>query len=107
MKAETFPVLPSTIGKKIKLKHPDDSRQNAKVIDEIRIEQIDYANKIILLQRMKFEDDGKPDEIRVCYYIIGKKPKMLGKWVFGQYATMIPLPDFRKLIRLAEEKKWF
>jgi len=86
---------------------PDGTRQDATVIDEICIEQTDYPIKRILLQKIKFDEVGKPDEIRVCYYIIGKKPKMLGKWVFGQYATMIPLPDFKKLIRQAEQKGWF
>jgi len=42
--------------------------------------------------------------VRLGYYIIGKKPKMKGPWVWGQYATLMPMRDFRDLIRMAEEK---
>jgi hypothetical protein len=45
-------------------------------------------------------------EVRLGYYIIGKLPKMHGKWVWGQFATFLPLGDFRKLIGLAEKKGW-
>ena len=45
-------------------------------------------------------------EMRV-FFVIGKKPKMLGKWVWGQYATFMPVKDFVWIIRRAEKQKWF
>jgi hypothetical protein len=58
--------------------------------------------KLVCLQRIKFEH-SKP-EIRLGYYIIGKKPKMRGKRVWGQYCIFMPLRDFKALIRRAEKK---
>jgi hypothetical protein len=49
-----------------------------------------------VLQEIEFED-GK-QEIRVGYYIIGKKPKMKDKWVWGQFCPIFPRDDLRKLI---------
>jgi hypothetical protein len=46
--------------------------------------------------RGKFED--KRIEVRLGYYIIGKKPKMRGRWVWDQFAALLPLRDFRALI---------
>jgi hypothetical protein len=54
--------------------------------------------------RGKFED--KRIEVRLGYYIIGKKPKLRGRWGLGQFAALLPLRDFRALIRAAEKKRW-
>jgi len=41
---------------------------------------------------------------RLGYYIIGKKPKTKGKWVWGQYAPFITDRDLKELIKNAEKE---
>ena len=61
--------------------------------------------KLIYLQQLKFESDGRT-ELRLGYYIIGKKPAMRGRWVWGQFATMMPVADFRQIVKIAKRKGW-
>ena len=84
---------------------PDGEIIKYTVIDEVRTFQDSSHNKLLILQLMQL-DDGKR-EVRVGYYIIGKLPKMRGKWVWGQYAAFIPLPVFRRLINMATRRGWF
>lgn len=74
------------------------------ITDEIRKFQSDNRDKLIVLQRIEFEHGRK--EIRLGYYIIGKKPKMKGRWVWGQFATLMPLRDFKTLIHRAVKRGW-
>ena len=57
------------------------------------------------MQRIEFQEDGRI-QLRLGYYIIGKKPKVLGRWVWGQYAALLPLGDFGRLVQQAEKKGW-
>jgi hypothetical protein len=59
------------------------------------IQQSTKPEKVIILEEIDF---GNRRELRLRYHIIGKKPGMRGKWTFGQYATIIPLPDFLNLL---------
>jgi hypothetical protein len=61
-------------------------------MDEITRQHTGVDTKIICLQLLRFDEDGR-EQIRVGYYVIGKKPKMGGRWVWGQFATMMPLED--------------
>src|SRR5882757_2101491 len=106
MKNTTFPELPSHVGKRGKLVLPPDKVELYYTItDEICVPQSDMPEKILCLQRMEFEKD-KRIEVRLGYYIIGKLPKMRGRWVWGQFAALMTLQDFRKLVRQAEKKGW-
>ena len=106
MKNTTLPELPSHVGKCGRLVLPPNKVELFYTItDEICLPQSDMPEKILCLQRVEFEKD-KRVEVRLGYYIIGKLPKMRGKWVWGQFATFLPLGDFRKLIGLAEKKGW-
>ena len=46
-------------------------------------------------------------EVRLGYYVIGEKPRMKGKWVWGQYAAMMPIEDFKFLVDEALRRGWF
>ena len=74
------------------------------VKDEVRAFQNARKDKIIVMQLMEFEDQRQ--EIRVGYYIIGKLPKMRGRWVWGQFAAFMPIGIFRQLIRKATKRGW-
>lgn len=70
----------------------------------------EYPDKVFVLQEIikdwktKDERGNCPKLLRFAYYIIGKKPKLVGKWVFGQYNPFITCEDLKKLIAKAEKK---
>ena len=100
------PILPTTVGKRGICKDPVTKQEDAfEILDEVRLAQSDLPSKIIVLQKVRFLRG--PIELRLAYYIIGKKDGMKGKWVFGQYATFIPPHDFHEIFRLASERKGF
>lgn len=98
------PPLPTNIGKK-RTMTVDGEKRHFTVLDEITQVHSTKPDIVIYLQRIQFEDDGR-NELRLAYYIIGKKPRMAGKWAFGQYATMMPIEDFQTIIQRATEKGW-
>jgi len=73
--------------------------------DEIYRFQSDFPEKAIVLQKVHFEDCSF--ELRLAYYIIGKKPSMKGRWVWGQYATFMPQEDFIAIYKEAKIRGWF
>ncbi len=83
---------------------PDGHRIHFTIVDEIQKAQSDYPHKMICLQKVQF-NDGRI-ELRLAYYILGKKPKMRGKWVWGQFATLLPVKDFKAIVKQAQKKGW-
>jgi hypothetical protein len=99
-----FPDRPNNINKQGLLRLPDGTSEHYTIVDEICIPQTGLESKLIYLQRIQF--DGGKSELRLCYYIIGKLPKMKGKWVFGQYATFLPAQDFKAITDEARRRGW-
>jgi len=97
-----YPARPNNIGKIGKARHPDGRIEQYTIVDEICLPQAGSETKLIYLQRIQF--DGDKSELRLCYYIIGKLPKMKGKWVFGQYATFLPASDFKAITDEARKR---
>ncbi len=95
----------SHIGERKKLRFPDGSVRWYRIADEIRKFQSSNEQKYFCLQKLKYED-GDDEETRFGYYIIGKKKRMRGKWVWGQYCPLLPKGDFEEIIKLAIEKGW-
>ena len=112
MTSSEIPPLPSTIGKRGTFTDPDGTRQPFTVVDEVRQEQTKfiYAPKgeplgaVIVLQLLRFDIGGK--ELRLGYYILGKRPTMRGKWLWGQFAPSMPVEDFKALVEKARQKGW-
>lgn len=100
-----LPPLPKNIGKHGRVKTINGVIKQFTIQDEVSFPQSNNKKKAINLQRIQFIEGGRI-ELRLGYYIIGKKPKVLGKWVWGQFATMLPTEDFCKAYRLAQEKGW-
>lgn len=77
------------------------------------LQQHNYRWKVFMLERLcrvwtAEETDGLHDataegdtEYRLGYWIVGKKGRARGKWVWGQYCPMIPAADLPRLIDLA------
>ncbi len=95
----------SNIGRRGKRKSSDGRLVRYVIDDEIVHTQFNAPHKIIVLQKIVYVDDNS-SEFRLAYYIIGKKPRMRGKWVFGQFATLIPQRDFRAIVTAAKQKGW-
>jgi hypothetical protein len=104
MSNPNYPPLPSTVGKTANLSFPDGSAMTWHVIDEIRRHEDD--EKILLLQRLRALDDPSNEMFRFGYYIIGKKPKMKNRWVWGQFAPFISASDFEAMIDEARKRNW-
>src|SRR5947209_6518811 len=64
------------------------------------IQQTDNPSKVIILEEIDFE---QKHELRLRYYIMGKKPGSRGRWTFGQYAVIIPVSDFLSLLQEASK----
>jgi len=80
----------------------DGKRKKFKIGKYVTLRQSNYPEKIFVLQEILFEDGKK--ELRIGYYIIGKKPRSKGKWVWGQYCPFFPKQDLKKLIEKARKK---
>ena len=105
MKSATkYPKLPSTVGKRATVRFPDGRKMIWHVIDEIRHNE--GSGKILILQRLQSDNDQTTEMFRFGYYIIGKKPKMKGRWVWGQFAPFIYADDFKAMILEATKKNW-
>ena len=102
-----LPPLPVTKGRRgTNIDPVTKDKIHFRILDEVVHIQSDCPTKAIYLQKVEFEED-KRVELRLGYYIIGKKPGMLGKWVWGQYATFMPVGDFAEVVKKAEAKGWF
>lgn len=78
--------------------------KNCKILRLVWLQQSTEKKKIIILDEIQI---GSKKELRLRYNIIGDKPRMKGKWTFGQFATFIPPKDFEKLVKLAKKYKMF
>jgi len=77
-------------------------KKNFKIGRYVTLKQSADSKKIFVLQEIIFEDGKK--EIRIGYYIIGKKPRMKNKWAWGQFCPLFPKKDLIKLIEKAKKK---
>lgn len=86
----------------------DGRRRKFTIVDEIVHEQPipeRSSRKVICLQKIQFEDDGRT-EYRFTYYMLGVKPHAKGQWVFGQYSLLIPSTILRMLLKEARRRNW-
>ena len=100
----TLPELPATKGKRGRIRLVDGSSLKFEVVDEIRRMASNHSGKVLYLQKVRFENDQ--EELRFGYYIIGKKPAMAGRWVWGQFAPFVPAEDFAAIVDEARAKGW-
>lgn len=76
--------------------------------------QSSYPEKVFVIERLRHVGDegtippmnseNDSCEYRIAYYIVGKMGSRLGKWTWGQYCPFIPVKDFHRLIRVAEDE---
>lgn len=105
-KIKKTPALPDNRGTRTSWKNIKGQRRHVVIEDEIRHVQLNNPRKVIFLQKVVFPKKNLW-ELRLCYYMIGeKKGRTKGKWVFGQYATLIPSKDFEIIFQKAKRRGW-
>ena len=93
------------INKEGKLTDINGKKRKFKIGKYVTLPQSDYPKKIFILQEILFTGEWKgKKEIRIGYYIIGKKGKMKGKWTWGQFCPFFPKQDLEKIIEMAKRK---
>ncbi len=97
--------LDSIKGTTRKWKFPSSSDKSTyylvEFIDYEILLQSDSRNKYFVMQLIKPKFKRKP-QLRIGYYILGKKPGVAGKWVWGQFAPMVPQKDIPALFKKAK-----
>jgi hypothetical protein len=103
---QLLPPWPNNINRRGKIVDPDGSVFYFTISDEI-VHQSSQPplEKLFYLQKIQYEATGEI-EFRLGYYIIGKKPRSKGKWVWGQFASMMGSEDFKALIAEAIKRNW-
>lgn len=84
----------------------DGTNFGFKIRDYVDVQQSDYPGKRVVLQDIKFGGNfpDTKNQVRVCFYIIGKKGRTKGKWTWGHVAPFILKEDFEKLVKKARKK---
>jgi hypothetical protein len=100
-----YPPLPCNIGKIRSWTSIRGEKTTYTIEDEICRQQSTAPHKALYLQRLRSHKDGGV-QYRVGYYMIGVKSGRLGKWVWAQYAPLLPRKDLAALIRAARRKGW-
>jgi len=78
------------------------------IVDHVALRQSTYPQKMFVLEKIRFQESPqkrRKEEIRIGYYIIGKKERMKGRWVWGQFCPFFPPRDLEKLIVRARKKR--
>ena len=80
-----------------------------KIIKIVQVPQTKFPDepkkvkgKVYVLQKLRFEN--KDEYFRFGYYIIAEKPKMKGKWIWGQYCPIGPVKDFKRIVDIAKKE---
>jgi len=101
-----YPPMPYNIGKRRLIKTQKGKARHFIIEDEIIQPQFNAPHKLIVFQKMYYEEE-KRYEFRFGYYMIGVKGKPKGKWVWGQYCLFIPQKDLLNILKEAKKRKWF
>jgi hypothetical protein len=77
-------------------------QRECRILRYVIHKQSDNPDKYFVLDEI---DWGKRQELRIGYYILGKKTKkVLGKWRWGQGCPMIPRKDLKTLWNKAKKR---
>ena len=97
---------PKNIGKRRKIKTIWGKERHLIIEDEIMHQQSNAPHKLIAFQKIRLEEEDRI-EYRFGYYMIGVKPGAKGRWVWGQFALLIPEKDLKAILKKAKKRKWF
>ena len=98
------PALPTRKGKRTVTKAIDGSPMEYEVIDEAVFPAISNANKAFALHKIKLSDGRQ--EYRIGYYMIAHRPRMKGKWAWGQFAPIMTKAELAMICDKIRELGW-
>lgn len=98
------PPLPSRLGKTTKTKGIDGSPVEFTVVDEDIFLAPSNNRKAFCLH--KIQHSNEKEEFRIGYYMIAHKPRMKGKWAWGQYAPIMTASEMKMIFDRAKAKGW-
>ena len=98
------PSLPKRLGKKTITKKIDGKPLVYTVIGEDIFRAKSNSNKAFCIHKLRHEDDK--EEFRIGYYMIAHKPRMKGKWAWGQFAPMMTKEEMIEIFDRIKAKKW-
>jgi hypothetical protein len=106
-----FPPLPtSRKGVITKTEKIDGSPMIYRVEDDAIFEAPSNPAKAFLLQKLVFDEgqgfESGPVMFRIAYYMIANRPRIKGKWAYGQFAAMMTPAELKVIVRRMEEKGW-
>jgi hypothetical protein len=99
------PPLPSRLGKRSERTSIDGAPFSYVVENESVFVAPSNPAKAYSLQCLK-HDDGT-FSYRICYYMIAHKPRMRGKWAFGQFAPIMSPNDLSLIHEKMRELDWW
>jgi hypothetical protein len=98
------PPLPSRLGKTTKRKNIHGLPMVYKVIDEDVFIAPANPDKAFAIHKIEFK--GGREEFRVGYYMIAQRPRLKGKWAWGQFAPMMTKEDMTAIFKHVKAKGW-
>jgi len=104
------PLPPSRIGVITRTKKIDGSPMIYRVEDEDFFIAPSNLGKAFRLQQLRFDDGAGFEtghtEYRICYYMIAHRPRMKGKWAFGQFAPLMTPEELSLIVSKLRNKGW-
>ncbi len=97
------PPLPSRLGKTTTRKTIQGRPMVYEVVDEAVFIAPANPNKAFAIHKLRFDDR---EEFRIGYYMIAQRPRMKGKWAWGQYAPMMTKEDMAAIFDHLKTKGW-
>jgi hypothetical protein len=95
------PPLPTRKGKKTHLKTIHGHPTSYEVVDEDVFVALSDPDKAFAIHKLKYNDGS--EEFRIGYYMIAQRPRMKGKWAWGQYAPMMTEKEMADIFDRAEK----
>lgn len=98
------PPLPSRKNKTTKTKGIDGGELVYTVIEEDVFEAKSNPQKAFALHKLRHAD-GR-EEFRIGYYMIAFRPRVKGKWEWGQYAPIMTRDEMAEVFERAKKLGW-
>lgn len=98
------PPLPTRLNKLTETKGIDGSPMVFTVVEEKILPAKSNPNKAFALHKFKKADGS--EEFRLGYYMIAHKPRMKGKWAWGQFAPMMTKDELLDIVKQMKALKW-
>jgi hypothetical protein len=98
------PPLRARIGLTTRIHDIEGNPVTYTVADEIVRVQSNNPEKTLCTHKLEFADGHI--EVRFGYYMICKNGKRRGKWLWGQYAPMLPVDDLSIILKEIDKRGW-